>query len=106
MIYASPFKGDLVQTVGRILRSKNAHHPLIIHIVDNILPFSNQARGHLGYYLAQGYECAYYNIPDGYDISNNGIQKIIQSIVAPVMPKEKKYNDDKAEDVWSDDETK
>ena len=104
MLYASPFKGDLVQTVGRILRSKNAHHPLIMHIVDNILPFSNQARGHLGYYLAQGYECSYYNIADGYDISDNGIQKIIQSLVAPVMPKEKKYNDDKVEDVWSDDD--
>ena len=106
MIYASPFKGDLVQTVGRILRSKNNHHPLIKHIVDNILPFSNQSRGHLGYYLAQGYECSYYNVPNGYDISDTGIEKIIQSIVAPVIPKEKKYNDNKAENVWSDDETK
>jgi len=102
MIYASPFKGDLVQTVGRILRAKNKHRPLIKHIIDNILPFTYQSRAHIGYYLSQNYECKYYEIENGYNIEENGIKSVEQPLIAPIATKQKKCNDDKHEDVWDD----
>jgi len=102
LILASPFKGDLTQTIGRILRAQNEYDPLIIDIVDNILPFSNQARNRLGYYAKENYKCEHYLIEDGYDISDEGIKKLNQSLISPIMPKDKKHNDDNKDDVWDD----
>jgi hypothetical protein len=101
LILASPFKGDLTQTVGRILRAQNRYDPLIIDIVDNILPFSNQSRNRLGYYMKENYKCEYYIVEDGYDITDEGIKKLSGAFLNPIMPKDKKYNDEK-NNIWDD----
>lgn len=68
LILASPLKGDITQTVGRILRGVNQYHPLIIDIMDNLIPFSSQAKKRYNYYNDNKYKCEFYNINDGVNI--------------------------------------
>lgn len=62
LILATPLKGNIMQTCGRILRGGNAHNPLIIDIVDNITPFKEQGKYRCKYYLTNNYVCEFYNI--------------------------------------------
>jgi superfamily II DNA or RNA helicase len=58
LVLASP-KSDIVQVVGRILRTppnERVHRPLVIDIVDKFSLFPNQARTRLRYFKSQGYE--------------------------------------------------
>ena len=66
LIMASPLKGDITQTCGRILRGGNIYQPLIIDIMDQVKPFSEQARYRYGYYKSNNYTCEFYEINDGY----------------------------------------
>jgi hypothetical protein len=76
LILASPLKGDIVQTCGRILRGGAAYQPLIVDIIDQIKPFSEQARSRYGYYKSNKYNCEFFNVPNGYNIEDDGIIKL------------------------------
>jgi superfamily II DNA or RNA helicase len=77
LILASPLKGDITQTCGRILRGQNVCQPLIIDIVDQIKPFSEQARSRYGYYKMNKYNCEFFEIADGYKYDeDDGIIKL------------------------------
>jgi superfamily II DNA or RNA helicase len=76
LILASPLKGDIVQTCGRILRGGAAYQPLIIDIIDQIKPFSEQAKSRYGYYKSNKYNCEFFNVPDGYNIEDDVIIKL------------------------------
>lgn len=102
LVLASPFKGDLTQTVGRILRAQNQYNPLIIDIVDNILPFSNQSRNRLGYYMKQNYNCEYYVVEDGYNINDENIIRVKEAFLTPIMPKDIKFDTKENNNVWDE----
>ena len=61
LIMATPLVGDIIQTCGRILRGENKNFPLIIDIVDNLIPFNNQAKKRSKYYKENGYKCNYFD---------------------------------------------
>ena len=90
LIMASPLKGDITQTCGRILRGGNIYQPLIIDIVDQIKPFSDQARHRYGYYKSNNYTCAHYEIADGYKSLDDPttIIELEQEFMTPII----KYN--------------
>jgi superfamily II DNA or RNA helicase len=88
LILASPLKGNITQTCGRILRGCNVYQPLIIDIVDQINPFINQSKSRFKYYLSNSYKCSFY------DQSLNEIRPYIQNI--------EKELDEKNEDLFSD----
>ncbi len=104
LILASPLKGDITQTCGRILRGGNIYQPLIIDIVDQIKPFSEQAKYRYGYYKSNNYNCSFYEIADGYQqlddpqtikqLDNEFLQPIIKykKIITPTTNDE--FNDD------------
>jgi superfamily II DNA or RNA helicase len=57
IVLGSP-KSDIVQVVGRILRTppeERRHVPLVLDIVDKFSVFTNQARSRVRYYNSQGY---------------------------------------------------
>lgn len=62
LILATPLKGNITQTCGRIFRGKNINNPLIIDIVDNITPFQYQAKSRYKYYFSNQYLCTFYNV--------------------------------------------
>ena len=92
LILASPLKGNITQTCGRILRGKAAYNPLIIDIVDQVAPFNNQARGRYTYYDSKKYACEFYEVADGF---NNEIKKLDE----PFLTTYKKQNDEIDSDV-------
>ena len=62
LILATPLKGDISQTCGRILRKNDSYYPpKIIDIIDMIEPFTFKASIRYGYYLHSKYKCSYYN---------------------------------------------
>lgn len=68
MVFASPMKGDLVQTVGRILRKPQHSYeypPLIVDFVDNLNPFYYQARKRAQLYVDRAYDAKYYGLDQG-----------------------------------------
>jgi superfamily II DNA or RNA helicase len=85
LIMASPLKGDITQTCGRILRGGNIYQPLIIDIMDQIKPFSEQAKIRYGYYITNKYNCEFYQINDGYNIENQGIKKLDNAFLIPTF---------------------
>ena len=85
LILASPLKGDITQTTGRILRGASAHSPLIVDIIDQIKPFSEQGRSRFGYYQLNNYMCEYYNVVDGYNIETDGIKKSDVAFLTPTQ---------------------
>jgi len=70
LIMATPLKGDITQTCGRILRGGNIYAPLIVDIIDQIKPFSYQGNSRYGYYLSNKYSCEFYDISDGTNLNN------------------------------------
>ena len=70
LILSSPLKGDLTQTCGRILRGENLYQPLIIDIIDQILPFSSQGKSRHNYYKTNNYNCSFYEVLNGKDIKS------------------------------------
>lgn len=75
LILATPLKGDISQTCGRILRKNDSYEysPKIIDIVDMIEPFTFKASIRYSYYLNSKYKCSYYN--SDYDILNKAFIK-------------------------------
>jgi len=100
LILASPLKGDITQTCGRILRGGAAYSPLIVDIVDQIKPFSEQGRSRYGYYKANNYTCEFYNINDGYNIEEDVIAKLEHAFLIPTQKYAAKK--DKEEDLFED----
>ena len=100
LILASPLKGDITQTCGRILRGGAVYQPLIIDIIDQIKPFSEQARSRYGYYKTNKYNCEFFEIADGYKYNNpNGI---IQLAGAFLTASAKSQKASKEEDLFID----
>lgn len=54
LVLATPVS-DVVQTVGRIMRAKGVHSPLVIDVVDAFSTFAGQARRRKAYYRSQGF---------------------------------------------------
>jgi len=100
LILASPLKGDIVQTCGRILRGGAIYQPLIVDIIDQIKPFSDQARSRYGYYSSNKYNCEFYDVPDGHNIEDDAIIKLNKSFLIATQ----KYNNTntKEEDLFED----
>jgi superfamily II DNA or RNA helicase len=98
IIFASPLKGNLTQTCGRILRGGNGLQPLIIDIMDMVVPFSTKSQARYGYYLENKYNCEYYLISDGYDI--NQITQSDKAFLSPSYSKKKAEKVD--EDLFED----
>ena len=90
LIMASPLKGDITQTCGRILRGGNLYQPLIIDIVDKVKPFSDQAKYRYGYYKSNNYKCYFYEIDDGYKSLDDPltIKQLDNEFLQPII----KYN--------------
>jgi len=90
LIMASPLKGDITQTCGRILRGGNIYQPLIVDIVDQVKPFCDQARYRYGYYKSNNYTCTHYEIADGYKPLDDPttIVKLNNEFMEPII----KYN--------------
>jgi predicted helicase len=59
IILATP-KSDVQQAVGRIMRQKNKHDPLIIDIVDEFSIFPRQAQKRNTYYKKEQYKVTGY----------------------------------------------
>lgn len=89
LILASPLKGNITQTCGRILRGCNVYQPLIIDIVDQINPFVFQSKSRYKYYLSNSYKCSFY------DQSLNEVRPYIEAIAD-------NKNEDTNEDLFSD----
>jgi superfamily II DNA or RNA helicase len=100
LILASPLKGDITQTCGRILRGGANYPPLIIDIIDQIKPFSEQGRSRYGYYQTNKYICEFYNIINGYNINENGIIKLDKAFLTPTLKYAKKI--ELEEDLFDD----
>jgi len=100
LILASPLKGDITQTCGRILRGGAAYSPLIVDIIDQIKPFSEQGRSRYGYYQSNKYTCEFHNIADGYNIGQDGIVKLDNAFLIPTQKYATKA--DKNEDLFAD----
>ena len=63
LVLATPLKGDIIQTIGRILRKQVADYinpPKIIDIVDNISCFKNQAKSRYSYYEVNDYQVEFF----------------------------------------------
>lgn len=82
LILASPLKGDITQTCGRILRGGNIYQPLIIDIIDQVKPFCDQAKYRYGYYKSNNYNCSFYQIENGYD---NVIKQLDDAFLEPMI---------------------
>jgi len=89
LILASPLKGDITQTCGRILRGGNLYQPLIIDIIDQIKPFCDQARSRFGYYKSNKYKCNFYDVSDGVTI-----RKIDSAFLTPTIKSQKSAKND------------
>lgn len=72
LLLATPLKGNIIQTCGRIMRGNTDNNPLIIDLVDLIEPFKYSAKSRNNYYLTASYQCNYY------DLVNNQIIEIIK----------------------------
>ncbi len=94
LILASPLKGDLTQTCGRILRGGAVYQPLIVDIIDQIKPFSEQARSRYGYYKANNYSCTFYKVSDGYNIEDEAIQRLQQAFLTATIKSQKAAKDE------------
>jgi superfamily II DNA or RNA helicase len=94
LIMATPLKGDITQTCGRILRANNIYQPLIIDIIDQIKPFSEQGRSRYGYYQSNKYNCQFYEIND-----DNDIKKLNNAFLTATIKSQKSFID---EDPFSD----
>jgi hypothetical protein len=88
LIMASPLKGDITQTCGRILRGGNIYQPLIIDIMDQIKPFCDQARSRYAYYKINNYNYSFFNI------ENNEITQLDNEFLQPIMKYKKEINTD------------
>lgn len=55
LILATPLIGNITQTCGRILRGENKNKPLIIDIIDNLIPFTSKGSKRCKYYKDNGY---------------------------------------------------
>ena len=106
LILATPLKGDITQTCGRILRGGSSSlQPLIIDIVDMIKPFSEQAKYRYGYYLSNNYNCEYYNVQN----DHNNIKKLDIPFLLPsvkktvIRDKTVVKQDETKEDIFNDD---
>lgn len=107
LILATPLKGDLTQTCGRILRGGNLLQPLIIDIVDMIKPFSEQARTRYGYYLSNNYTCTFYNVQN----NHHNIKILHNPFLIPYNKKTVirdktvvKQTEESKEDIFNDDD--
>jgi superfamily II DNA or RNA helicase len=100
LILASPLKGDITQTCGRILRGGNIYNPLIIDIVDQIKPFSEQAKSRFGYYKSNDYKCEFFEIVDGNYIEDSNIKVLDRPFLVPTQKSLIKKLSDK--DVFED----
>jgi superfamily II DNA or RNA helicase len=100
LILASPLKGDITQTCGRILRGGATYAPLIVDIIDQIKPFSEQGRSRYGYYKTNKYSCEFYNVDNGYNIKQDGIVKLDDAFLTPTQKYSKKEEID--EDPFDD----
>jgi superfamily II DNA or RNA helicase len=99
LILSSPLKGDITQTCGRILRGGATYSPLIVDIIDQIKPFSEQGRSRYGYYKANNYTCEFYEVQDGYNIENEVIKKLKEAFLVPTVKLQKSAKD---EDLFED----
>jgi len=62
LILATPLKGNIIQTCGRIMRGYTDNNPLIVDIVDLLEPFSFSGKARNNYYLKSSYDCNYFTI--------------------------------------------
>lgn len=92
LILASPLKGDITQTCGRILRGGATYYPLIIDIIDQIKPFSEQGRSRYGYYISNNYTCEFYEVPNGLNIDDEHIIKLNNAFLSPTQKYTQKIN--------------
>jgi len=75
------------------------YQPLIIDIIDQIKPFSKQARTRYGYYKANNYSCSFYEVSDWYSIENKAIRLLKQAFLLPTIKSQKLAKD---EDLFDD----
>ena len=100
LILVSPLKGDITQTCGRILRGGAVYQPLIIDIIDQIKPFSEQARSRYGYYKTNKYNCEFFEISNGYKYNEpDGIVKLGGAFLTASAKSQKASKD---EDIFVD----
>ena len=104
LIMASPLKGDLTQTCGRILRGGNIYQPLIIDIVDKVKPFCDQARYRYGYYKSNNYTCTHYEIADGYKPLSDPttIIQLSNEFMEPIVKYNKKNTESNTDEFLDD----
>ena len=84
LILASP-KSDIVQVVGRIMRTppgERTCNPLVIDIVDKFSIFPNQGRARMRYYRSQGYSIGNVSSSDISQLASQ-LQTILASICGP-----------------------
>jgi len=98
LVLSTPLKGDIIQTIGRILRKQVADYinpPKIIDIVDNISCFKNQAKSRYSYYDSNNYQVEFFTFDDNWNSKLIDYQFITPS---------KKYNKKpEQEDLFDDD---
>ena len=84
IILASP-KSDIVQVVGRILRTpieERHFKPLVVDIVDKFSMFPSQAKARLRYYRSQGYSISSVNTNE----SMQPLAKLMNAVVESTKP--------------------
>jgi superfamily II DNA or RNA helicase len=82
LVLSTPLKGDIIQTIGRILRKQVADYinpPKIIDIVDNISCFKNQAKSRYSYYESNNYQVEFFTFDDNWDSKQIDYQFITPS---------------------------
>ena len=52
--------------------------------------------------MKENYTCEHYIVEDGYDTSDDGIKKLPAAFLVPIMPKDKKFDDENNDNVWDD----
>ena len=96
LVMVSP-KTDIIQSVGRILRTR-AEGKLIIDIVDTHTVFQNQWKKRRAYYKKCGYGIQYIKSPEYVDMQNSPWKRIanplLQSNSKPVLPIEGEDDDE------------
>jgi superfamily II DNA or RNA helicase len=71
LVLATPLKGNMNQTIGRILRKEVKDYinsPKIIDIVDNIKYFELQSKNRYGYYLSNEYNVDFFKHDKNFNI--------------------------------------
>ena len=87
LILASP-KSNIIQSVGRILRKKHEHNPIVYDIVDEFSKFPNQYVKRRAYYRKMKYPIQIYNV---HDSPNRSILEIYSDLdKEPIKDSKKK----------------